>query len=315
MNSTTITTPDTLVCGVDDSAHAVTVVAVAGRIAHQLGLRLRLVHSVHPNAFRHGSERDSALARGRELLATLGADPDDDAHVVELGDPASLFKAVLEEGAALTVVGSRGRGPARAALLGSISNAVIASAPCPVVVVPPHAVIHVVAPPTVICGLDGSSGAAAALQSAAALASGLGGRLVALHASTAVIPPMIDSVGVAYYPQPAPLKDLRAAVSLADRRLAELNVEVPAGVQVETGDAAAALAAAAAEEDSAILVVGTRGQGPVRSALLGSVSARLAATAPVPVMIVPPTARALGDALFDRDEQRGRIAPAAPARA
>jgi hypothetical protein len=125
---------------------------------------------------------------------------------------------------------------------------------------------------------------------------------------------MIDSVGVAYYPQPAPLKDLHGAMSGINGRLAELDVDVPAGVRVETGDAATALAAAAAEEDSAILVVGSRGQGPVRSALLGSVSARLAATASSPVMIVPPTARPLSEALCHGDDQRER-ASAAHARA
>jgi hypothetical protein len=39
--------------------------------------------------------------------------------------------------AALIVVGSRGRGAVRAALLGSFSTSVLANASCPVVVVPP----------------------------------------------------------------------------------------------------------------------------------------------------------------------------------
>lgn len=302
MNSSINTTPDALVCGVDDSPHAVNVVAVAASLAHQLGLRLRLVHSADPDVFQHGSRRRRALARGRELLADLGADPDDDDHVVELGDPARLLHAVVEEGAALAVVGSRGRGPARAALLGSVSNAVIGSATCPVVVVPPDASLEVMAPPTIICGLDGSSGAVAALQSAASLACALRGDLVAFHARSVVVPPLIEGVAAAYYPQPASLEDARAAVSYVERSLAGLGVDVPIGFRIETGDPAVALAAAAAREDSAIVVVGSRGQGPLRSALLGSVSARLAATAPVPVMVVPPTARALGDALRESGE-------------
>jgi nucleotide-binding universal stress UspA family protein len=43
-----------------------------------------------------------------------------------------------------------------------------------------------------------------------------------------------------------------------------------------------------------MIAVGSRGRGPVRRALLGSVSARLAATAPCPVLVVPETAE-LGD--------------------
>ena len=286
------TTPDTLVCGVDDSAHAVDVVSVAAALAHRLDLRLRLVHSVHPNAFVTGEARARALRRGRELLADLGADLDDGRHVVQAGDPARLITAVLAEGAALVVVGSRGRGPVRSALLGSISNAVIGSAPCPVVVVPPEAAIEVMASPAVICGLDGSSAAVTALHGGASLASALGGRLVALHAREVVHPLAIDTF--AYLPTLEALDRARAAVEIVQRPLGELDVDVSVEMRIEAGDAFTALTRAAADEQSAIVVVGSRGRGPVRSALLGSVSARLAANAQVPVMIVPPASRPLG---------------------
>jgi hypothetical protein len=52
-----------------------------------------------------------------------------------------------------------------------------------------------------------------------------------------------------------------------------------------------------------MIAVGSRGHGPVRRALLGSVSAALAATAPCPVLIVPPTAT-IGDEL-DRVSRNG----------
>jgi nucleotide-binding universal stress UspA family protein len=59
---------------------------------------------------------------------------------VEFGQPAEqLVRVAEEENAELVVVGSRGRSPMRAALLGSVSASAIALARCPVLVVPPEA--------------------------------------------------------------------------------------------------------------------------------------------------------------------------------
>jgi nucleotide-binding universal stress UspA family protein len=59
---------------------------------------------------------------------------------VSIGFPAGrLADVAAEERAELVVVGSRGRGRIKAALLGSVSNDLIGVAPCPVLVVPPQA--------------------------------------------------------------------------------------------------------------------------------------------------------------------------------
>ena len=55
---------------------------------------------------------------------------------VEIGDPGSMLCVIAEEiGADVVVVGSRGRGAIRRALMGSVSTHVVNNAPCPVVVV------------------------------------------------------------------------------------------------------------------------------------------------------------------------------------
>jgi nucleotide-binding universal stress UspA family protein len=56
-------------------------------------------------------------------------------------EPGALLTLAREEDAALIVVGSRGLGAVRSALLGSFSRSVLADAPCPVVVVPPGATL------------------------------------------------------------------------------------------------------------------------------------------------------------------------------
>jgi nucleotide-binding universal stress UspA family protein len=64
----------------------------------------------------------------------------------------------------------------------------------------------------------------------------------------------------------------------------------PIPVRVEVGDPVVELREQAVREHARMLAVGSRGRGPVRRALLGSVSAALAASAPCPVLVVPPTA-------------------------
>ena len=89
----TTTRPDSLVCGVDDSAHAADVVAVAAGLAERLGLRLRLVHSASSHVYLDGELAGEALKRGRELLDALGPHDSTTDRVVDLGRPAELLRA------------------------------------------------------------------------------------------------------------------------------------------------------------------------------------------------------------------------------
>jgi nucleotide-binding universal stress UspA family protein len=52
------------------------------------------------------------------------------------GDPAAEIAAECETGVDLLVTGSRGYGAVRRTLLGGVSNALVRTAPCPVLVVP-----------------------------------------------------------------------------------------------------------------------------------------------------------------------------------
>lgn len=54
------------------------------------------------------------------------------------------------------------------------------------------------------------------------------------------------------------------------------------------GPVTSSLREAAGDEDAALLVIGSRGLGPIRGAISGSVSREVLRRAPVPVVVVPP---------------------------
>lgn len=279
--------PGSIVCGVDCTPHAAAVAALAATLGDRLGLRVRFVHSPSADVFLVGERRRAALARGAELLAAVGTRGDE--RIVRIGSPVDVLADAITDETRFAVVGSRGHGAARSALLGSVSHTLAGTAPCPVIVVPPGAQVDLTAQPTIVCGLDGSAVAVDALRSAAALAQGLGGHLVAVHVRAATPTQLAPSIGGARQPFVEPLDAARAAVAIVERPVAELDRDVPTTMRIESGDAAACLARVVAEAGPGIVVVGSHRHGLLRSALLGSVSLRLATTSPSPVMIVPPT--------------------------
>jgi nucleotide-binding universal stress UspA family protein len=143
-----------IVCGVDGSEQARHAASVALRLAERLGAQLTLVHvtptrSVAPvDRFPFGV--DPGFGRSPELPFSQSEDAFDslspDVAVaslereVRLGEPAAVLAQVATDcDAELIVVGSRGRGAWRSAVLGSVSSDVARLAPCPVMIVPERA--------------------------------------------------------------------------------------------------------------------------------------------------------------------------------
>ena len=148
---------NTIVCGIDGSPDSQAAVVYATELADRLGARLVLAHVVEqapsahatigppagatPPFFTTTTEREAA---GERLLGEVAAATGIDGaeQRVVTGIPAEgLADLADDESAQLIVVGSRGRGPLRSALLGSVSTSLIGLARCPVLVVPPGAVL------------------------------------------------------------------------------------------------------------------------------------------------------------------------------
>jgi len=144
---------------------------------------------------------------------------------------------------------------------------------------------------SIVCGVDGSAGSEAALAVAAELAEGLRARLVLAHVADHM--PVYSAVGpIAAMPPPAPMT---VSVNQARARLLAEMAEA-AGLEeaeqrVVWGIAAERLADLADEEAADMIVVGSRGRGPFKTALLGSVSSGLISLARCPVLVVPKDVR------------------------
>lgn len=230
--------------------------------------------------------RDELDAAAGEMLdaelqeAGAGLPAIDVERRVAQGDAAGALVEAAG-GAELLVVGSRGHGGVRGAVLGSVSRACLHHAPCPV------AVIHRTLPTSssrIVVGVDGSPGASAAFAWACAEARL---RNASVHAVCTYQEPWMLASGAVSTAEA--IAELRSALADdAEGVLAEARESAPEGVEV-TGAAihsppGQGLVAAAGESD--LLVVGSRGRGGFRSLLLGSVSQYCAShTAGVAVVV------------------------------
>lgn len=141
-----------IICGVDGSPNSYDALAVANELAEKLGTRLVLVNVTDPMPAYAAAGPSVAMSRPAPLTVIDGMNRAGERLVGGMAQAAGLEHAeqrvvsgvaaerladLADEGVAeLIVVGSRGRGAFKAALLGSVSSDLIGVARCPVLVVP-----------------------------------------------------------------------------------------------------------------------------------------------------------------------------------
>lgn len=225
------------------------------------------------------SEAGGELAESaRERLAEIPTET----LVYGGGSPAGILTRIAEkEEFEAIVVGSPHRGAIGRVLIGSVATSLLNGASVDVAVAPQgyaeaeHRPFRRIA-----VGYDGSPEADAALRRAEALARPLGAKLEVVTVVTPPVapPPMVPGVSAPQVP-PKPELVIDKGVEAVE---ADLTVE---GIRLD-GDPAMELHRHC-ERDVDLLVLGSRGYGPLSRVLLGSVSRPVVAKAPCPVLVTP----------------------------
>lgn len=214
-------------------------------------------------------------------------------HDVLIGRPADAVISDAEAfGADLVIVGSRGHGPVRSALLGSFSAELVDRAPCPVLVARRPSVRRVLA------AYDGSSAASRAIE----LASEWGlFRSRPVTVVSVAKPPILWHAGISpgiyreviidYDQTLAGLEAEHAELASQAAQLLQPNVgEVRS--MMRTGDPAEQILAVADADAIDLVIMGSRGHTGLSRALVGSVARHVLhhATCSVLVVSTPETA-------------------------
>ena len=288
-----------IIVGVDESPGSADAISLASSLAGMTGAKLMLVnvfpYDVYPN--RAGNYEFEAYMRQDsvemlERLRTAHGDETIEIKAIPNPSPAHGLHALAEkQDAGLIVVGSTHTGRAGRVTPGSTAERLLHGSPCPVAVAPKNYAHDRVREPGIVgVGYDGSDSAHHALQTGHRIAAATGARLRAIRAFKPLAfdqPPMkgvpmggVTMGGVAYNDK---LRDM-ASESL-DEAVAELDGEPRAERFFAVGDAAKILIEAS--EDLGLLVLGSRGYGPLHSVLVGGVAGRVVRDAACPVLVLP----------------------------
>ncbi len=254
-------------------------------MAALLDLRLILVHAASPpfvpgrplESYERMQEQAAFERAGymRTVLEPLEIpEPVRVERIVEFGMPDDVLRSLARRlGADFIVVGFRGQRAVGDALLGSTSMALARDAPSPVVLSAPRGREASVVLPgrAVACGVDGSEISVAAARKAGQLAEWLGVPLILVS---------VDS------------DDDDHDGSVAAAAVSDVVPAADVHTERSRGPVAEELLAVAERWGAGVVAVGSRGRGPLKSTLLGSVSRRLIQLADRPVMVVSPSAAA-----------------------
>jgi len=184
----------------------------------------------------------------------------------------------------LMVIGSAHHGTLGQVLLGGVGESLLSGAGCGIAVAPLGYAESGNGLSRIGAAVDGSAQSLRALQAAALLAE----RTEAPLRVMTVEEPHHYALGGAlspYDPEEYERFKDQEAENVLDNALERVSSDLATERTLLEGAPAGAIAEAARDLD--LLLVGSRGYGPLKAALLGSVSSKLMRSAPLPVLVLP----------------------------
>jgi nucleotide-binding universal stress UspA family protein len=280
--------PTKVLLATDGSSDAELGATTATSLAKSTDSELHVVHvwrpvpSVHFDALIRQEMRREAqeiLDAQVKKIEGLGATVTE-VHLREGDESEEIVALAAETGVGLVAVGSRGRGRIRKLLMGSVSDAVVRHAHCPVLVARWKPVAF---PAKILLATDGSEEATLATQTATDLGERTGSELHVVHVGE--IPPT-------HYPDRYGYRALYKEDEREARQLLEAQIEkmkaagaTVAQAHLRIGRADEEVVVLAEELGVDLIAMGSRGLGGVRRALMGSVSDSVVRHAHCPVLI------------------------------
>jgi nucleotide-binding universal stress UspA family protein len=268
--------------GIDGSPNGRDAVALASRLtdhdgkltlAHIHPGELHPSHAVTPGMVREEREASEKLLEAERTAADISAEL---ISIVALSPGRGLHLQAEEQGADLIVVGSSSRGALGRAMLGDDTRSALNGAPCAVAVASLGYAEHPVPIANVGVAFNGSPESKAALALARDLAAQTGASVHALevvpimtYAYTGLVPAAIG-------------ESVEVMLKEANSRLKQLPDVRGRAVYGLTGEELAAFG-----DELDVLLVGSRGYGPVKRLMLGSTSEYLQRHARCSLVVIP----------------------------
>ncbi|MDS0221375.1 universal stress protein [Haloarcula sp. S1AR25-5A] len=278
---------DTILVPIDDSPGSQRAFEAAVTLAKQYGSAVHVLAVVDEHGPRDDEwDRDGDSPAAAFIDAHSGAVDADGIDVTPAVREGVVHDEILdyadETGVNLVVMGTHGRTGVRRYLLGSVTEKVVRLSDVPVLSVKADAESGAVAFEDILLPTDGSSGAEAAIEPTAALASetdatvhvlsAVDTRSLGIDVGSTVIIDELESVA-------------EDAVATASERLHEEGVGA-VKTAVAHGIPYQVILKAIDDNDVDLVVIGTHGRTGIDRYLLGSVTEKLVRTAPVPVLTV-----------------------------
>lgn len=282
-----------VIVGVDGSERSIDALALADLLGPALGSDVVIAY-VHPfkqlsSLFAPGEYerlvREVAEATFDQIREHLPSVPERRLQLVTETSPAAGLHAMAErEGAALTVIGSSNRSKIGRILVGGTGERLLSGAATPVAVAPAGYAATASTLKVVGCGFDGSGESRRALAWTGTFARAASARLRVLSVYERTLP---ASLAVGGGLATASINDVlrRRFEKEVTSAVSELCPDSDVRHTLLDGDAQHLLACESSDLD--LLVVGSRGYGPLRAVLLGSVSTALVRSARSPLVVVP----------------------------